>query len=161
MADKELKKLNRRELLEMMLALSKENDQLREQLAKAQGQLSERQLRIEKAGNIAEASLQLNQVFKSAQQAADQYLENIRLLNFKQKEICQFREEESLRQSHALLTETKRKSKEMEQKTQEKCERMIHDAEKQAQQILDETYKKIEMIIKNDPDLKKLLDKYS
>ena len=33
----------------------------------------------QEAGSIAEASLKLNKVFEAAQQAADQYLENIRI----------------------------------------------------------------------------------
>ena len=40
-------------------------------------QLRDRQLTEMQAGNIAEAAIRLNNVFESAQAAADQYLENI------------------------------------------------------------------------------------
>lgn len=39
--------------------------------------------------------MQINQVFKSAQAAAEQYLENIRALSGRQEQICRQLEEES------------------------------------------------------------------
>lgn len=45
----------------------------------------------QEAGSIAEAALRLNKVFEAAQQAADQYLENIRT----QAEISQNGETEN------------------------------------------------------------------
>lgn len=78
MTDKELKKLNRRELLEMLIEECKRNDALQARLDVAEKELADRKIIIENAGSIAEASLQLNQVFEAAQKAADQYLENIR-----------------------------------------------------------------------------------
>lgn len=81
MTEKDLKKLNRQELLEVLLAQSKKIDRLQAQLREAQEKLTERELTISEAGSIAEASLVLNNVFADAQKAADQYLENIRRLH--------------------------------------------------------------------------------
>lgn len=76
---KELRKLSRRDLLEMLLSLSKENEQLREQLQEARTQLESRKIEIENAGSLAEAALRLNGVFEAAQAACAQYEENLRL----------------------------------------------------------------------------------
>ena len=81
LTEKDLKKLNRQELLEVLLAQSKKIDRLQAQLRAAQEKLTERELTISEAGSIAEASLVLNNVFADAQKAADQYLENIRRLH--------------------------------------------------------------------------------
>lgn len=78
MTEKELMKLKRSELLEIMLAQSKEIDSLREQLAEANARLEDRNIAIEESGSIAEASLRLTKVFEEAQKAADLYLENIK-----------------------------------------------------------------------------------
>lgn len=111
MTDKELQKLGRRELLELLLEQAKEaerlgkllretDEQLR-QLEESYERLRERldhkdekihelqdalQAEQEKApaappdiGSLAEAALQLSGVFEAAQQAADQYLESIRM----------------------------------------------------------------------------------
>ena len=84
MTDKDLRKLNRVELLQMLLEQGRQNDALRAQLDQANAQLASRQVALDEAGSIAEASMQLNQVFASAQRAADQYLENIRTLSGRQ-----------------------------------------------------------------------------
>ena len=55
--------------------------QLEEKLAQAQKKLDDRAIIIDRAGSIAEASLQLSGIFEAAQRAADQYLENIRQMN--------------------------------------------------------------------------------
>ncbi len=78
MTDKELRKLSRRDLLELLLAQSREQDALKQELAKAREELAKRQICLEQAGSIAEAALRLNGVFEAAQAAADQYLESIR-----------------------------------------------------------------------------------
>lgn len=78
MTNKNLKRLNREMLLEMLLEQSKEVEQLKRQNQKLTEQLKSRQIIIEKAGSIAEAALELNQIFETAQMAADQYLENVR-----------------------------------------------------------------------------------
>lgn len=80
MTEKELKKLSRVDLLEMLLEQSRENERLREELEQVKSQLAERRIKIEKAGSIAEAALVLNGIFQAAEEAAAQYLENIRLI---------------------------------------------------------------------------------
>ena len=78
MTEKELLRLKRSELLEIMLAQSKEIDSLRAQLAEAKAKLEDRRIRIQESGSIAEASLKLTQIFEEAQKAADLYVENVK-----------------------------------------------------------------------------------
>lgn len=78
MTSKELKKLTRAELLEMLLIQSKEKRILEEKLREAREKLEEKELMIAESGSIAEAALRLNRVFEAAQRAADQYLENVK-----------------------------------------------------------------------------------
>lgn len=84
MTDKELRKLNRAQLLEMLIEQSKEVASLKEQLKEANKKLENRQIMIENSGSIAEAALRLNGVFEAAQNAAEQYLENIK----NQSDVC-------------------------------------------------------------------------
>ena len=55
MTDKELRKLNRRELLEILVSQQKEIDRLRSELHQAKEELQDRRIAIEKAGSLAEA----------------------------------------------------------------------------------------------------------
>ena len=80
MTEKELQKLNRAELLELFLEQCRRNETLEKELAEVKAQPAEKNLKIEKAGSLAEASLALTNVFEEAQKAADLYLENVRQL---------------------------------------------------------------------------------
>ncbi|MCC8126078.1 MAG: DNA repair protein [Clostridiales bacterium] len=78
MTDKELKRLSRSELLEMLIIQMEENEKMKQRLAEAEAELADRHIRIAEAGTLAEAALRLNDVFAAADQAAAQYLENIK-----------------------------------------------------------------------------------
>lgn len=77
MTEKELKKLNRAELLELLLVQTKEAERLRKKLEKAEAALADRYLQIQSAGTLAQAVVQINGVMEAAQAAAQQYLDNI------------------------------------------------------------------------------------
>lgn len=77
MTEKELKKLNRAELLELLLVQTRETERLQERLDKAEEEIASRHLRVMEAGNLAQAALAVNGVMEAAQAAAQQYLENI------------------------------------------------------------------------------------
>lgn len=96
MSAKELKHLNRRELLQMLLLQAEENERLKEELARTKALLEKRSIMLDEAGSIAEASLRLHEIFSAAQAAADTYLENIRALEARQKERCVRQEAEAL-----------------------------------------------------------------
>lgn len=78
MTDKELKRLKRVDLLELLLAQSRENDRLRAELEETRRKLDAKELVLEQAGSIAEAALRLNKVFETAQAAADQYILSVK-----------------------------------------------------------------------------------
>ena len=79
MTEKELKKLNRYQLLELLIFQTERADQLEKELAETRKQLEEHNIRLSKLGSIAEASLQLSGIFEAAQKAADMYLEEAKL----------------------------------------------------------------------------------
>lgn len=113
MTNKELKRLGREELLEMLIQQSKEMDDLRakmdemqNQLEEAQKKVKDREIAIHNAGSIAEASLQLSGVFEAAQDAAAQYLENIKSLSDRQQELCEKMEAETRAKCDAMLSQT-------------------------------------------------------
>ncbi len=108
MTEKELKKLSRQELLEVLLVQSKKIDRLRAQLDEARQQLSEKELAIAEAGSIAEASLSLSGVFEDAQKAADQYLSNIHRMEQQTKLECAKKKKLADRQIQQELNRAKK-----------------------------------------------------
>lgn len=92
MTDKELRKLNRRELLEILVSQQKEIDRLRSELHQAKEDLQDRRIAIEKAGSLAEASVAVTNLFEEAQKAADIYLQNVYALGNEYKDALQQKE---------------------------------------------------------------------
>jgi len=73
-----LRYLSKLQLLELLAQQERELQKLRAELAEKSAALEERTIRMEKAGSIAEAALQLSGIFEAAQQAADLYLESLK-----------------------------------------------------------------------------------
>ena len=73
--EKELRKLNRYQLLELLVIQTKRADELQKQLDNAKAEFANQDIRISQLGSLAEVSLQLSGIFESAQNAADIYLE--------------------------------------------------------------------------------------
>lgn len=118
MTDQELRRLSRKDLLELLIAQGRERDALQAELEQVKAKLENRQLCVEQAGSIAEAALQLNGVFEAAQAAAQQYLENIRQRSEQVEQTCAEREAACAK----LEAETRRKCQTMEAQAKEKSE---------------------------------------
>lgn len=74
MTEKDLKKLNRYQLLELLIVQTERADQLQARVETLEKQLEERELKMDSMGSIAEASLQIGGVFQAVQAAAELYL---------------------------------------------------------------------------------------
>ena len=86
MTDKEFKRLNRSQLIDIIYQLQLQIDNLTEQNKNLEEALSDKRLRISNAGSIADAVLEINDCFRSAQNAAEQYVEEIKAM-YEESEI--------------------------------------------------------------------------
>jgi len=141
MTDRELRKLRRTDLLELLLAQEKENEDLRRQIQQLQDRLEERELKIINAGSIAEASMQLNGVFEAAQSAADQYLASIRKMNEEKENYCSKIEEEARLRAEQTLRETEARCSRMEEESRAEADRILKETEEKQRAMLEETKK--------------------
>ena len=80
MTDKEFKKLTRAQLIDIIYQLQLQIDKLNEEKQTLENELSDKRLRLSNAGNIADAALEINNCFRSAQNAAEQYLNEIKVI---------------------------------------------------------------------------------
>lgn len=85
MTDKELRRLSRAELLQMLITQMEENERLNSRIEEMQNELDKRQTAIENSGSIAEAALKLNGVFEAADKAVKQYIESVKQMTEKGK----------------------------------------------------------------------------
>ena len=80
MTDKEFKRLSRSQLIDIIYQLQLQMEDLTEQNRGLENALADKRLRLSEAGNIAEAALEINDCFRSAQNAAEQYLNEIKAI---------------------------------------------------------------------------------
>lgn len=156
MTDKELKKLNREELLRIMLEQSKEIQRLQDKLEETQRELDDKTLKIDQAGSLAEASLQLSGVFEAAERACQQYTENIRLLSQRQSQVCSRQEQESREMAQKILVEARQQAAELEKNTKVQCQQMLEEARAQSQKYWEDASKKLNAIVEAHGELQKL-----
>ena len=78
MTDKEFKKLSRAQLIDIIYQLQLQIDELNEKNKELEEALEDKRIRMKDVGNIAEAALKINDCFQSAQNAAEQYLNEIK-----------------------------------------------------------------------------------
>jgi len=88
--EKQLKKMKRKDLLEILLLQNKKINELENELLETKKLLNKREIIIKESGSIAEASLKINKVFEVAQKAADDYLKSI-----KEKDRCNNKKEKN------------------------------------------------------------------
>lgn len=94
---KNVRKMSRKELLEVLVLQSRKIDFLEGELAKKNKIISDRKITIKDAGSIAEASLRLNDIFKIAQDSANDYLKSIEAMKVKEEKILQKLEKEKMK----------------------------------------------------------------
>ena len=80
MTDKEFKRLGRAQLIEIIYQLQLQVDKLTEQNQALENALADKRMRINSAGTLADAALEINNCFQNAQMAANQYLEEIKAM---------------------------------------------------------------------------------
>ena len=89
MTDKEFKRLSRSQLIDIIYQLQLKQKELENENQKLKEDLANKRIRIRQAGNIAEASLAIHNVMEAAQDAATQYLEEIRNMRNETERKCQ------------------------------------------------------------------------
>jgi cell division septum initiation protein DivIVA len=108
MINKELKKLNRRELVDVIYQLKKNEEQLQERIAALEAELEERRIHLSKAGSIADAAAELTDVFAVAQSTADLYLREIASMKEDAQKECDKMIEEAKKKVEAIMADGKK-----------------------------------------------------
>jgi hypothetical protein len=110
MTDKDLKKLNRQDLLILLAEQTARANALEEKLRVAEEQLTSRNLSINESGTLAEAALKLSGIFQAADEAVASYFEKIKRLNDRQTLVCQEMETASKQKADMLIQDAERKA---------------------------------------------------
>lgn len=107
MTDKELRRLRREDLLQILIAQQRRLDEQADALKRAEEALARRDVAVAEAGSLAEAALRLNGVFEAAQAAADQYDGQVRARADKYLAEAKRRLEEATAEAQRILAEAR------------------------------------------------------
>lgn len=175
MSELEMRKLGRKELLDALADREDEIDRLRLRLVDVEKRLSDREIKIDRAGSIAEAAMSLSGVFESAEKAASQYLENIERLSSRQESVCREMEEKSRAEAERILADARKRAdtllatarqeaesllsgaRQLEADTKRECEQMKAKAETEAEQHWETVSRRLRQFCQSREELKALL----
>lgn len=107
MAKNDLKRMNREQLTELLLAERYRISELEDEVAALNAKLEAREIKKENAGSIAEACLALNGVFEATEAACRQYMENIERLCADRERSSRNRDESSKKEAGELIEKAK------------------------------------------------------
>ena len=139
MTQYEMKKLSRKELLQLAAEESAQIRILQGHLETAEEKLHKREIIINEAGSIAEASMKLSNVFEAAQEACRLYTDNIQRLSERQESICAEIEKETEEKAAAYEAEVISRCETLEKDTQEACEKLDMDTKAACEKLEQDT----------------------
>ena len=164
MAAKELKRMSRGDLLQLLIQKSQEVETLTEQLAQQDAQLKqisssvEKQVQsYEKAGSLAEAAIASSNLIADAQKAADLYLAGIERMRLEQEAACEALLKEARIKAEALMNEVQQKCALMEADARRRCDELRRTAEQDAQHNWEELSRRLDQLSDHNAELRTML----
>lgn len=147
MTDRELRKLRRSELLELLIAQGKENAALQEKLLKAEEAAQNREMTIREAGSMANAAVEINDLIGTAQRAVDLYTENIYRVCVEQENQAEKLLGEAQAYAEKVVGEADERVNWMMDALQTRALEIVHDARTTAEQLVKEAESQVEQLL--------------
>lgn len=121
MVEKELRKFSRRELIDVIYQLKKNEEQLQNEIASLQEELNDKRIHISNAGSIADAASSITNLFSAAEETANLYLNEIACIKEEAEKERERIIEEAEKKALNILSEAEKSAAEA---------KSIHDTEK-------------------------------
>ncbi len=138
MTDKEFRRLSRTELVDIIFELQQRCEACEAEKQVLKKKLEEKELKISRAGTLAEAVISINGVLEAAQSAADQYLLSLKNAN---------------KDAEQLIFDAKKESKRIIREAQDHAGKIEESAQKKADQIWDDFREKANAVIQAHQEL--------
>lgn len=120
MTDKEFKKLSRSQLIDIIYQFQLKQEELIAENEQLKKELENKRLRMAQAGNIAEAALAVNNVMQHAQNAAQQYLDEIRAMHSELEEECNAIRRKAAEEAAEIIAQARREAGSVQSKEPKK-----------------------------------------
>lgn len=109
MISKDLKHLSRRELVDIIYQLKKNEQEMQEEIESLKGELEDKRIRISNAGSIADAAVSVTNVFSAAQMTAELYLREISFMKEETEKECAKKIEDAEKKVKEALADGEKK----------------------------------------------------
>lgn len=109
MISKELKRLSRRELVDIIYQLKKNEQEMQEEIESLKNELQDKRISLSVAGSIADAAVSITNVFSTAQMTADVYLREISAMKEDAEKECVRKAEDAEKKVEAILADGEKK----------------------------------------------------
>ena len=109
MINKDIKRLSRRELVDIIYQLKTNEQEMQNELESLKKELEDKRIRISEAGSIADAAMSVTNVFSTAQMTADLYLREISLMKEDTEKACAKKIEEAEKKVKEILSDGEKK----------------------------------------------------
>lgn len=131
MKTKELSKLSRLEILELLLEQSKEVERLNQEINELKEKVENKPVISNELGSLAEVSLEINSILENAQKAADIYLNNVKQMN--RRQVIEPVDEDIYQKSQDMLAQTQYECERLKEETRKECKLIIDKARQEVQ----------------------------
>ena len=109
MISNELKRLSRRELVDIIYQLKKNEQKMQEEIESLKNELLDKRIRISTAGSIADAAISVTHLFSTAQMTADLYLREISCMKENTEKECEKKIEDAEKKVKKILADGEKK----------------------------------------------------
>ena len=125
MISRELKKMSRRELVDIIYQMKKREQQMQEEIASLQEALQDKRIRLSAAGSVAEAAVAITDVLSAAQTTADLYLRESSIMKEETEKACAKKIEDASRTAVCILSDGEKRYAELETRYQAEYEKWL------------------------------------
>ena len=146
MVSKELKKLSRRELVDIIYQMKKNEQRMQDEITSLQGEidslreaLQDKRIQLSNAGSIAEAAISVTNLISTAQTAADLYLQEIARMKQDAQAECEKLIGEARQTAAEIISQSETQSANLNDQYRRECIKW-HKLHQQVQ-LLEETVK--------------------
>jgi len=158
MTDKQMKRLSRAELLELLLRRSRECEQLSREAEELRLQLEQKPLSVVDTQSVENDAQKVNAAFEDAIRISGEYLQELRLRVDEQKNMCDALIRQAQIQAEKIVADAQAAAQQLEEDTQRRCDELYLKAQQEADRKWDELFAQLGEIKSGNAQMQQRLE---
>ncbi len=150
MSSKELKRLKRADLIEIIYQLQQNESELADKIEELEKQIKDLETnepQMVNIGSIAEEAMKVQNIFLAAQRAADKYLDEAKAINDSAEQRAQ-----------AIVTKAQERADMLTSTTEANCTKLIEDTDKEVRKQWSNFMQGLDIMLGAKTEIKSIID---